>query len=122
MILLFFQKFGPDIVSVLLNPSVPSTNYCKRIFTFITDEVKDTLVPKDEPKAGSVPILIPVVTVRRNICNVLKTLVPFTVLSPFTPVISSVWSLPSGSLPVIVSLTDALLDELEILTVDFKFS
>ena len=40
-----------------------------------------------------------------------NNLVPLTVLL-FTPVIVSVWSLPSKSLPVMVKVTDSLLEEL----------
>ena len=77
-------------------------------------------MPKVDPKAGSVPTFIPVAAASEDICViVLKNFVPFTVFA-FTPVMVSVCALPSISVPVIVNLTDALLDELEILTVDFK--
>ena len=55
-----FPEFGPEIVSVLLNPSIPIPIIVKEFSLSLLVEVIDILVPKDEPKAGSVPTLIPV--------------------------------------------------------------
>ena len=105
-------EFGPEIVSVLLNPSVPVPTIVKEFSLSLPVEVIDILVPKDEPKAGSVPTLIPVAAPSEEIFVIfVNNLVPLTVLL-FTPVIVSVWSLPSKSLPVIVKVTDSLFEEL----------
>ena len=66
--------------------------------------VIETLVPKDETKAGIVPISIsPWSPSTLTSVTVLKTLVPVpTVLLPLTPLIWSVIKLPSWSVPVIV--------------------
>mgnify|MGYP000477294058 CR=1 FL=1 len=73
---------------------------------FVKDTIKETLnKPKKEVKFT---------------WEGLKNFVPFTVFA-FTPVIVSVCATPSISVPLIVNVTEALLDELDILTVDFKF-
>jgi hypothetical protein len=60
-------------------------------------EVSETLVPKDETKAGMVPISIsPWSPSTLTSVTVLKTLIPVpTVLLPLTPAISSVITLSS---------------------------
>ena len=57
--------------------------------------------------------------VQLELVIVLKNFVPSTVLL-LTPVIVSVWAYPLTSVPVIVKVTEALLEVLDILTVEFK--
>ena len=51
-----FPEFGPKIVSVLLNPSVPVPTIVNELLLSSAVAVIDTLVPSDEAKAGVVPI------------------------------------------------------------------
>ena len=112
---------GPVIVSDLLTPSVSGPTIVKVFSLSLPVDVIDTLVPEVDPKPGFVPTLIPLAAASDEICViVLKNLVPFTVFA-FTPVIVSVCAVPSTSVPVIVKVTEELLFELEIVTVDFKF-
>ena len=67
-----------------------------------------------------VPTFIPTAAPSEEICViVLKNFVSSTVLL-FTPVMVSVWEFPSLSVPVIVKITEALSDKLEILTIVFR--
>ena len=66
------------------------------------------------------PTLTPLAAASDDICViVLNVFVPSTVLL-LTPVIVSVWAFPLTSVPVIVKVTEALSEELDILTVEFK--
>ena len=85
-----FPESGPEIVSVLLNPSVPIPTIVKELSLSLLVEVIDILVPKDEPKAGSVPTSIPVAAPSAEIFVIsVNNLVPFTVFA-LTPVIVSI--------------------------------
>ena len=89
--------FAPNTVSVCDIPliSVPTIENVFLV-SFPVEEI-DTLVPKEEAKAGTVPTSIsPESPSTLTSVTVLKTLVPvLTALFPFTPVISSVITLPS---------------------------
>ena len=101
---------GPLIVSVLSKPSVSVPTIVKVLSLSLAVDVIDTLVPKDETKAGIVPTSIsPESPSTFTSVTVLKTLVPvLTALLPFTPVITSVITLSSWSVPVIVYLKGVL--------------
>ena len=83
-------EFGPDIVSVLLNPSVPVPTIVKEFSLSFATEVIDILVPEVEPNPGIVPTSIPLYWSSAVIPEtVLKNFVPSIVFA-FTPVIVSV--------------------------------
>ena len=71
-------------------------------------------------KPGEAPTLTPLAAASEDICvTVLNIFVPSTVLL-LTPVIVSVWAFPFTSVPVIVKVTEAFSEELDILIVEFK--
>ena len=92
-----FPFKGPNTVSVLDKPSVPVPVIVNIFSLSFPTLVIETLVPEDEVKAGMVPTSIsPESPSTFTSVTVLKTLVPvLTALLPFTPVISSVITLPS---------------------------
>ena len=114
-------EIGPVIVSVLVKPSVSVPTIVKELLLSLAVDVIEILVPEVDPKPETVPTSTLLAAASEDIwLTVLKNFVPFTVLA-FTPVIVSVCATPSISVPVIVNVTEALLDELDMLTVDFKF-
>ena len=111
---------GPVTVSVLVKPAVSVPTIVKVLLLSFAVDVMDALVPEVDPKLDTVPTLIPFAPPSDDICvTVLKNFVPLIVFE-LTPVIVSVWAFPSTSVPVIVKVTEALLDELDIFIVDFR--